>query len=79
MIDELLELITHDANYESGNDNKVGSLVATSGAVVIGDSTLLKNAIENVVRNALTHTPEASEIEITAALASGAGCFDPRA
>lgn len=70
VIDELLELIVHDANYESGNDNKVVTLVATNGAVVIGDSTLLKSAIENVVRNALTHTPEASEVEITAALAS---------
>ena len=40
-------------------------LVETCDDPVVGDSELLRSAVENVVRNALRHTPESSTVEVS--------------
>ena len=64
-IDELVQAVAHDANYEGREDGKAVAVEGTSNARVPADRAMLKSALENVVRNALRHAPEDSRIEIT--------------
>ena len=67
-IDELLEAIVRDANYEATAGKTLVRVIGKSQAVVRGYRTLLKSALENVVRNAITHTNNGTAVEITVAL-----------
>jgi len=70
-LDRLLEELAADAAIEAqarGGDVRVSGL---EPATVEGDGELLRRAIENVIRNAIRHAPEATAVE--ASLESGGG------
>lgn len=58
----LIEEIVADANYET-NNTRAGIRV-NEPVIVEGNYDLLRRAIENIIRNALYHTPEGSIVEI---------------
>lgn len=61
---ELLKNIVSDANYEGKDHRRSVLLESCDEATVMGDPVLLHAAIENVVRNALSYTPEGSSVVI---------------
>lgn len=61
----LVEEIVEDADYEAAANGKSVSLVAKSKCNVIGNETLLRSAIENVVRNGVRYTREGTAVEVS--------------
>lgn len=61
-IQELAEEIAADAQLEATACRKTVRLDAASRLTVKGDRELLRSAIENVVRNAIRHTPSNSSV-----------------
>lgn len=63
-LDELLRDVVDDARFEAQGRNcrVVGPLIEP--CEVSGNPTLLRSAIENVVRNALRYTGEGTEVEV---------------
>lgn len=63
-LDELLADLVEDARFEAESSGR-GICFQNGGSVsVMGQSELLRRALENVVRNALHHTPEGSSIQV---------------
>jgi len=54
--------VVEDAAFEA-NGRHV-QLIETCDDVVLGDPELLRSAVENVVRNAVRHSPESSTVEV---------------
>ncbi len=72
-VTELVKEIAADARFEAQTCNKRVELGRADDFSMQGERTLLGSAIENVVRNALRHTPENTAVEIALeASASGA-------
>lgn len=61
---QLLEDVVSDADFEARNQNRRVTLTYTEPCSVSGIPTLLKSAIENIVRNAIRHTDEGTTVEI---------------
>jgi len=68
---ELLAEIVADAGYEAAADREV-HLTSSGSAVVNGRPRLLRSAFDNVVRNAVHHTPGGSSVEVEYREAGGA-------
>jgi two-component system, OmpR family, sensor kinase len=64
-IDELAALVTDDARFEAQATGKTVTLALDGACIVIGSAELLHSAIENVVRNAVKHTAEGTEVSVT--------------
>lgn len=65
-VSELVSSIVEDARLEStGSGHFIRALIAP-GLNTVGDRELLSRAVENVLRNALRHTPDGGEIELEA-------------
>jgi two-component system sensor histidine kinase CpxA len=65
---ELLQQLTSDANYEGANQGK--RLVLEHDcerALVASNGDLLRQGLENILRNALHHTPPESEVQVSLA------------
>lgn len=63
-LSELIAAIVEDAQLESaGSAHYIRALIAP-GLAIEGDRELLSRAIENVLRNALRHTPDGSDIQV---------------
>ena len=60
----LIEEIAADAQFEASAQNKRVEITRADNFAMQGERTLLSSAIENVVRNALRHTPENASVEI---------------
>lgn len=60
----LLAEIAADAQFEADSQNKRVVITRADPFCIEGERTLLSSAIENVVRNALRHTPADSSVEI---------------
>ena len=56
--------IAADAQFEANAHNKRVEITRADAFCIQGERTLLSSAIENVVRNALRHTPENTAVEI---------------
>jgi len=56
--------VVDDAAFEAQGRGRRVRLVAASDDAVVGDLELLRSAVENVVRNALRHSPEATTVEV---------------
>ena len=63
---ELVEGVAQDASYEAeAQGKKVVWEAGGKGPVVRANADLLHSAVENVVRNALRHTPLGTQVEIS--------------
>jgi two-component system OmpR family sensor kinase len=63
-MDELLATVADDTRFEA-ETNQRGIMFSGDGAVVVrGSAELLHRAIENVVRNAIRHTPTGSSVHV---------------
>lgn len=69
---DILEPILSDANFEGQVRNVSANYAGPSRLPFSGNAELLHRAIENVVRNALTHSPPGGEVAVLAAADSGA-------
>ncbi len=69
---ELIEEIAADAKFEAASQGRQVVVSGASTARVMGTPDLLWRAIENVVRNAIKHSPPDAAAEIVVASAPGA-------
>lgn len=60
----LVREIADDAEFEVQSGNRSVRLESASTCSIVGNEQLLRRAIENVVRNAVHYTREASDVEI---------------
>ncbi|MDR6842120.1 sensor histidine kinase [Pseudoxanthomonas sacheonensis] len=65
-LSELIASIVEDAQLESSNSGHFVRTLIAPGLTTVGDRELLTRAIENVLRNALKHTPNGGDIELEA-------------
>lgn len=65
---ELLEDILQDARFEAASVGREVEARLEADAQVMGQPELLARAIENVVRNAIKHSPEGGKVEVESAL-----------
>lgn len=67
----LVSDVAADAEFEAAAANR-RVVVSTDPCVVTGDESMLRSAIENVIRNAIRYTSEDSAVEVTLRRMSGA-------
>ncbi|MES9992827.1 MAG: ATP-binding protein [Candidatus Thiodiazotropha sp.] len=60
----LLEKVVTDAEFEAQAQQK-GVRFSSEVVTLVGDAVLLRSAVENVVRNAIRHTPGGSEVQVS--------------
>ncbi len=60
----LVNDVEADADFEARSHNRKVRVVTNEECITYGDESLLRSAIENVVRNGVFHTPEGTEVEI---------------
>ncbi|MFZ4874401.1 ATP-binding protein [Janthinobacterium sp. Mn2066] len=73
-IADLLHDIVEDARYEAGGRQISISLSGDADigeAIVTGQADLLGRAVENVVRNAIKHSPDGGAVEVATSLLDG--------
>ena len=63
-LDELIAGIVEDAGLEAGTRRCRVRLIPTRAVRIHGVPSLLRSAIENVVRNAIRHTDDGTDVEI---------------
>ena len=61
---DLLEQIADDARYEAASQGRSVVQEGEADVVVVGQTDLLGRAIENVVRNAIKHSPQGGEVSL---------------
>lgn len=61
---DLLDQIADDARYEAASQQRSVVQEGEADVIVIGQTDLLGRAIENVVRNAIKHSPENGEVQL---------------
>ena len=66
-IDEVIEAVVRDANFEAAVKNCTVRLQGTAGALVDGSRELLHSAIENVLRNAVRYSPQGAPVDVLVA------------
>ncbi|HEX5732994.1 MAG TPA: ATP-binding protein [Blastocatellia bacterium] len=62
---ELVDEIVFDADFEAGNYNRAVKVITSQDCMIEGDEQLLRSAIENVVRNAVSYTAEGTTVELS--------------
>ncbi len=72
-LSDLLREIAADADFEARNRGCSVRFVARQECTLRGNARLLRSAIENVVRNAVHHTAEKSEVELALACQDSGG------
>jgi two-component system OmpR family sensor kinase len=65
-LSEVLRHVLDDARFEASARHCQVQLFASEEFFVLGDAELLHRAIENIVRNALKHSPEGADVDIYA-------------
>ena len=70
----LVREIAADADFEARNRNRSVRIISDESCTISATEELLRPAIENVVRNAVQHTAEGTEIEIQLRVGSGVAC-----
>jgi two-component system sensor histidine kinase CpxA len=67
-VDELVRDITKDADFEAQSRQCRVRCIIQEEITILGSPSLLHSAVENVVRNAMRHTREGTEVEIRMAV-----------
>ena len=62
---DLVGQVAIDADFEAQSKGRAVRFEACTGMTVYGDAVLLRSAVENVIRNAVRHTTENSEVTVT--------------
>lgn len=70
-LDEVIAKVVTDAQFEAQAQDKQVSF-EFEAVTVVGDGVLLCSAVENVIRNAIRHTPKGSLVKVSLARESGA-------
>jgi signal transduction histidine kinase len=68
---DLVDDIVADANFEAASQHRHIDIDGSVEVMVIGNADLLGRAIENVVRNAIKHSPESSTVQVRFQLIDG--------
>ena len=63
-LEAIVRDVAEDAAFEAQGRGRRVQIVEASPELVLGDAELLRSAVENVVRNAVAHAPEATSVEI---------------
>jgi len=74
-LSRLVAEVVADARFESNGDQRSISFSDSEPVIVRGQPELLHRAIENVVRNALIHTPERTTVVIAIVNAAQRACI----
>jgi two-component system sensor histidine kinase CpxA len=64
-LDEMIEEVVHDANFEGAAKNCKIALQGAAHAAVNGNRDLLRSAVENVLRNAVRYSPPDAPVEVS--------------
>lgn len=64
-VDSVLADVIGDAAIEGEPHNKAVALTESSKLRVMGDAELLASCFENIIRNAIRHTPEGTAVEVS--------------
>jgi two-component system sensor histidine kinase CpxA len=64
-IDDVIEEVVRDANFEGAVKNCQVRLEGTADATLQGNRELLSSAIENVLRNAIRYSPNGAPVEVS--------------
>ena len=75
----LVREVAEDADYEARAASRAVRVTRADECSTAGTPALLRSAVENVVRNAVRHTREGTEIEVSLELEGGAGGDNARA
>jgi two-component system sensor histidine kinase CpxA len=72
-LDEVIEQVVRDANYEGAVKGCHVLLSGAAHATLRGNRELLSSAIENVLRNAVRYSPQGAPVEVSVAHREAAG------
>jgi two-component system, OmpR family, sensor histidine kinase CpxA len=61
----LVREVAEDADFEARSQKRAVELVECDECETTGTPTLLRSAVENVVRNAVRHTPEGTSVKVS--------------
>lgn len=75
---ELLDEIVGDAEFEAASHDRAIELRGAADVVVAGQADLLASAIENIVRNAIKHSPAGGTVRMELETDEAAGCLGIR-
>jgi two-component system sensor histidine kinase CpxA len=64
-LEHLVESIVEDSNFEARDRNRLVQIDMSKKIVVNGSEEMLRRAIENVIRNAIRYTEEATVVEVS--------------
>jgi two-component system sensor histidine kinase CpxA len=64
-IEQLVESIVEDSNFEARDRNRLVKIVSSKKIMVNGSGEMLHRALENVIRNAIRYTDEATTVEVS--------------
>jgi two-component system OmpR family sensor kinase len=70
-LDEVIEEVVRDANFEGAAKNCKINLQGAVGAAINGNRDLVRSAIENVLRNAVRYSPQDAPVSVTVARDQG--------
>lgn len=61
---EILEEVVADSRFEGETEGKKVEAICEESLLVVGDREILRSALENLVRNALVHTPPGTSVSV---------------
>jgi two-component system sensor histidine kinase CpxA len=77
-LDELVEQLVDDSSIEAASHGCHVKYELREPVTVAGDEELLRRAVENVIRNAIRHSPRDTDVEIKLARSNGQVVVDIR-
>jgi two-component system sensor histidine kinase CpxA len=77
-LDELVEQLVDDSSLEAASQGCAVKYEQREAVTVSGDAELLRRAVENVIRNAIRHSPRDTDVEVKLARANGNVVVDIR-
>ncbi len=77
-LNDVVDDVLHDANFEAAATGATIHYQNSSEIKVSGDATLLRSAVENIVRNAVFYSGEGGKIDVSLEKADGAAVISVR-